>query len=53
MPFLENIVSCLSERQTEPSGAMCERNTMSHCGRGGDTDRAHQEFSQRKEAICF
>lgn len=25
-----------SERRTELSGAKCERNTMTHCGRGGD-----------------
>lgn len=28
-----------SERQTGLSGAKCEGNTMSHCGRGGDRER--------------
>ena len=40
-----------SERQTGLSGAKCERNTMSHCGRGGDGERAstsgvHREGEQ-------
>lgn len=42
-----------SERQTELSGAKCERNTMSHCGRGGDGERARREFTEKGSNIIL